>query len=161
MAVYTKPDLRERLKAELKRSDQGGRKGQWSARKSQLLAQRYKAAGGGYRGKKDDRQRGLDRWTREAWQTADGSARARRGTSTKRYLPKAAWEKLPPKERARTDRKKRRAKTQFVPNTPAARRARKAASGETKAELLRRARSQGVRGRSRMTKAELQRALRR
>lgn len=37
---YTKPQLRARLKEELKQSGQGGRKGQWSARKSQLLAQR-------------------------------------------------------------------------------------------------------------------------
>jgi len=45
---YTKPKLRRRLFNEIKRGTKGGRAGQWSARKAQLLAQRYKKAGGGY-----------------------------------------------------------------------------------------------------------------
>jgi uncharacterized phage protein gp47/JayE len=35
-AEYTKPKLRKRLKEEIQASDKGGRKGQWSARKSEL-----------------------------------------------------------------------------------------------------------------------------
>ena len=46
---YTKPSLRKRLFNEIKASGKGGKPGQWSARKAQLLARRYKAAGGGYR----------------------------------------------------------------------------------------------------------------
>lgn len=46
---YTKPTLRRRLFNEIKRGSKGGAPGQWSARKAQLLAQRYKKAGGGYR----------------------------------------------------------------------------------------------------------------
>jgi len=46
---YTKPALRKRLFYSIKRGTKGGRAGQWSARKAQLLARRYKAAGGGYR----------------------------------------------------------------------------------------------------------------
>lgn len=47
---YTKPGLRKRLFNEIKNSaTQGTGAGQWSARKSQLLAKRYKAAGGGYK----------------------------------------------------------------------------------------------------------------
>ena len=46
---YTKPALRKRLFYSIKRGKKGGRAGQWSARKAQLLARRYKAAGGGYR----------------------------------------------------------------------------------------------------------------
>ena len=47
---YTKPELRKRLFNSIKAADtQGTGKGRWSARKSQLLAKRYKAAGGGYR----------------------------------------------------------------------------------------------------------------
>ncbi len=46
---YTKPMLRKRLFYSIKRGTKGGRAGQWSARKAQLLARRYKAAGGGYR----------------------------------------------------------------------------------------------------------------
>ena len=46
---YTKPKLRARLFRQIKAGTKGGRKGQWSARKAQLLARKYKAAGGGYK----------------------------------------------------------------------------------------------------------------
>lgn len=45
---YTKPSMRKRLFNEIKAGSKGGNPGQWSARKAQLLAQRYKKAGGGY-----------------------------------------------------------------------------------------------------------------
>lgn len=47
---YTKPSLRKRIFNSIKAAAvQGTGAGQWSARKSQLMAKRYKAAGGGYR----------------------------------------------------------------------------------------------------------------
>ena len=47
---YTKPGLRKRLFNQIKSSATHGTKaGQWSARKAQLLAKKYKAAGGGYK----------------------------------------------------------------------------------------------------------------
>jgi hypothetical protein len=47
---YTKPELRKKLFNQIKGSAvQGTKAGQWSARKSQLLAKQYKAKGGGYR----------------------------------------------------------------------------------------------------------------
>jgi len=46
---YTKPAMRKRQFAAIKAGSKGGAPGQWSARKAQLLAQRYKKAGGGYR----------------------------------------------------------------------------------------------------------------
>jgi hypothetical protein len=47
---YTKPSLRKRIVAQVKAAaTQGTGAGQWSARKAQLVAKRYKAAGGGYR----------------------------------------------------------------------------------------------------------------
>ena len=47
---YTKPSLRKRIVAQVKaEATQGTGAGQWSARKAQLVAKRYKAAGGGYR----------------------------------------------------------------------------------------------------------------
>jgi hypothetical protein len=47
---YTKPGMRKRLFNSIKAAAvQGTGAGQWSARKSQLLAKRYKAAGGGYK----------------------------------------------------------------------------------------------------------------
>jgi hypothetical protein len=48
---YTKPSLRKRLFEQIKGSNvQGTAAGQWSARKAQLLAKKYKASGGDYRG---------------------------------------------------------------------------------------------------------------
>jgi len=47
---YTKPSLRKRIVSQVKAAaTQGTGAGQWSARKSQLVAKKYKAAGGGYR----------------------------------------------------------------------------------------------------------------
>jgi hypothetical protein len=48
---YTKPSMRKSLFNSIKNSAvQGTAAGQWSARKAQLLAKRYKEKGGGYRG---------------------------------------------------------------------------------------------------------------
>jgi len=46
---YTKPAMRKRLFEKIKAGDKGGRPGQWSARKAQMLAKEYKAKGGGYK----------------------------------------------------------------------------------------------------------------
>ena len=46
---YTKPTLRKRLFQKIKAGSKGGNAGQWSARKAQMLAKQYKAAGGGYK----------------------------------------------------------------------------------------------------------------
>tara|TARA_R100000734_G_scaffold15359_1_gene11526 strand:- start:57 stop:245 length:189 start_codon:yes stop_codon:yes gene_type:complete len=46
---YTRPSLRKRIFKRILAGNKGGRSGQWSARKAQMLAKAYKAAGGGYR----------------------------------------------------------------------------------------------------------------
>jgi|TARA_R100000081_G_C4707461_1_gene110986 hypothetical protein len=46
---YTKPGMRKRLFNKIKAGSKGGNAGQWSARKAQMLAKQYKAAGGGYK----------------------------------------------------------------------------------------------------------------
>ena len=46
---YTKPTMRKRLFNKIKAGSKGGKAGQWSARKAQMLAKEYKAAGGGYK----------------------------------------------------------------------------------------------------------------
>jgi hypothetical protein len=47
---YTKPSLRKRIVSQVKATaTQGTGAGQWSARKAQLVAKKYKASGGGYR----------------------------------------------------------------------------------------------------------------
>ena len=129
---YTQPALRERLKKKIQAGTKGGRAGQWSARKSQLLAHAYEAAGGGYKSpKRTAGQKNLKKWTEEKWQTADGEPAARGKKETARYLPKKAWEKLSPAEKKATDAKKRagsRTGEQFVANTAAAKRARKKAA---------------------------------
>ena len=126
---YTDPELRERIKEEIKQSDKGGKKGQWSARKSQLLTQEYEKRGGDYKGEKDESQKNLEKWTDEEWQTQEGGTRARRDDGeTKRYLPKKAWENMGEEEKRETEEKKRagsREGRQHVPNTERAKKARK------------------------------------
>lgn len=46
---YTKPTMRKRLFERIKAGSKGGKAGQWSARKAQMLALQYKKAGGGYK----------------------------------------------------------------------------------------------------------------
>ncbi|NMO18258.1 hypothetical protein HPC49_44860 [Pyxidicoccus fallax] len=128
---YTNPELRERIKERIQRGSKGGRPGQWSARKAQLVAAEYKKAGGGYSGGRGTKQKSLESWGKEEWQTKEGSTRARRGSTTSRYLPKKAWARLTPAQKQATERRKRagsRAGKQFVRNTTAARTARKKAT---------------------------------
>jgi hypothetical protein len=126
---YTDPELRERIKEEIKASDKGGEKGQWSARKSQLLTREYEKQGGGYKGQKGRSQKNLEKWTEEEWQTKEGDADARKGDGeTKRYLPKKAWENMSEEEKEETERKKREGSKkgqQHVSNTDEAKQARK------------------------------------
>tara|TARA_R100001230_G_C5661011_1_gene165673 strand:+ start:92 stop:307 length:216 start_codon:yes stop_codon:yes gene_type:complete len=49
---YTKPALRKRIFNRIMAGSKGGKPGQWSARKAQMLAVAYKKAGGGYKTKK-------------------------------------------------------------------------------------------------------------
>ena len=46
---YTKPTMRKRLFNKSKAGTKGGKAGQWSARKAQMLALEYKKKGGGYK----------------------------------------------------------------------------------------------------------------
>ena len=128
MARYTKPELREQIKDEIRASDKGGRPGQWSARKSQLLTREYERRGGGFVGPKDARQKSLQRWGAEKWRTREGGTRARHDGETSRYLPDQAWKELSPAERRATDRRKRaasRSGRQYVANTRPAKKARR------------------------------------
>jgi hypothetical protein len=123
--TYTKPELRKRIKNRILAGSKGGKPGQWSARKAQLLAIEYRKAGGGYRGKLGKNQRSLKKWTKERWTTSDGKPAIRKG-GTRRYLPAKAWARLTPAQRAATNRKKilgSRKGRQFVKNTSAAEKA--------------------------------------
>lgn len=46
---YTKPGLRKSIFNRIKAGGKGGRPGQWSARKAQMMAKAYKKKGGGYK----------------------------------------------------------------------------------------------------------------
>jgi len=46
---YTEPTMRKNLFNKIKAGSKGGKPGQWSARKAQMLAKQYKEKGGGYR----------------------------------------------------------------------------------------------------------------
>jgi hypothetical protein len=67
LVAYTNPSLRNKIKSQVMASSQGGKPGQWSARKAQLVAQKYEKAGGGYSGAKTKAQSNLSKWTKEKW----------------------------------------------------------------------------------------------
>lgn len=171
---YTKPALHRRIKQELQESSKGGRQGQWSARKSRMLVQEYERQGGGY---KQDANRGeaktIGRRTEQDWQTEEGSASARRGSTMKRHLPKRAWNLLTDGQRQTAETKQTSQGEQFVPHTQAATAARAYVAHDdprglneeelkrlTKAELVRIARDEELPNRSKMNKAQLARTLR-
>ncbi|RAO70379.1 uncharacterized protein BHQ10_006391 [Talaromyces amestolkiae] len=140
---YTDPDLRDEVKEEIHASDKGGRPGQWSARKAQLMASEYKKRGGSYTTDKetgqDESQKHLSKWTEEEWQTKEGDANATKeddGTK-KRYLPKKAWENMSEKEKEETEKKKEeggKEGKQYVGNTGKAKEERRKASKDTEGE---------------------------
>ena len=108
--AYTDTALRERIKKRVMAGTKGGKAGQWSARKAQLVAQEYEKAGGGYTGGKTKAQKSLSKWTGEEWGTKSGKPSTQGPKATgERYLPKAAREALSPQEYAATTRAKREA----------------------------------------------------
>ena len=127
---YDKPELRQQLKEQITAGDKGGKPGQWSARKAQLLTHEYEKGGGGYLSdQRTEEQQHLSEWTDEAWQTADGKPAEREGGTT-RYLPKEAWDTLSPAEKKATNAKKQagsKAGQPVVSNTEKAKTARKKA----------------------------------
>ena len=159
-AKKTDPELWERVKAEVTAGDKGGEPGEWSARKAQMAVQHYKAAGGGYEGRKTADNH-LGQWTREEWDTKSGEKSKETG---ERYLPKKAREALSDEEYKRSSDKKRedagRGKQHSKqPADVAAKAADARLADLPKTELMKRAAKHGVAGRSRMTKDELVSAL--
>ncbi len=140
--IYTDPQLRDRLKDEVTAGDKGGKPGQWSARKAQLLASEYEKAGGDYKNGKRRRPRRSSistRWTKEDWKTSDDKPAERDGGTT-RYLPAEAWDQLTPAQQKATNAKKQAGSKQgeqFVANTDDAKDARNGpeATGATRRRL--------------------------
>ena len=106
--AYTNSSMRERIKNRIMAGSKGGKPGQWSARKAQLLAQEYKKAGGGYSGSKTKAQKSLSKWTKEKWGTKSGKPSTQGKNATgERYLPKKARQALSSSEYAATTKAKR------------------------------------------------------
>lgn len=93
--VYSNPKLRERIKARILAGGKGGKPGQWSARKAQMVAQEYKAKGGGYKSGPSKEQKSLKRWTKQEWTTPSGKPSTQGPKATGEvYAPRRAIEKL-------------------------------------------------------------------
>ena len=103
---YTKPTMRKRLFEKIKAGTKGGKAGQWSARKAQLLAKEYKAKGGGYNvnGFKEKSKKSY-----ESGLNKNGVLKVERNHQKqgKGMLPEKAIKALSASEYARTTRKKR------------------------------------------------------
>jgi hypothetical protein len=124
-SIATKKDPAKWSKAKARAVAKMG--GKWSARAAQLATKYYKDAGGRYSGKKPA-SNSLSKWTKEEWQPnpyaknrPDPSIAKDKQGKTTRYLPKDKWKSLSPSEASATDKKKRSASSQWVPNTDKAR----------------------------------------
>ena len=83
---YTKPALRERIKKRITAGSKGGKPGQWSARKAQMVAAAYKKAGGGYKGGQGKKQKDLKKWGKEKWMTKyEYEKRSKAKNAAKKY----------------------------------------------------------------------------
>jgi len=83
---YCKSELGERMKNRIMKGSKGGKRGEWSARKAQLLASEYKEAGGGYKGGKGKKQKSLEKWGKEKWMTKDEYEKRKKAKSAaKKY----------------------------------------------------------------------------
>ena len=105
---YTKTEMSERLKKKIMDGTKGGNAGQWRARKSQLLASEYKAAGGGYKGGKTAKAKSLDKWTKQEWTTASGKPSGKTGEV---YAPKKTIAALKGTKKLAEANKRKRAAT--------------------------------------------------
>ena len=106
----TNPALWERVKRQVKASAQGGPPGKWSARKAQLSVAKYKAAGGGYRGKRDPNN-SLTKWSREKWDYISSNSKQKYG----RYLPEVVRKNLSKSTQSAENRSKGYRHGQWVP----------------------------------------------
>jgi hypothetical protein len=159
-AEKTDPALWDKVKHEVTDGDKGGKPGQWSARKAQLAVTEYKHEGGGYKGEKSADNH-LVQWTKEEWGTKSGKES---GETGERYLPRQAREAISDADYKRSTAKKRAdtAKGKQFSAQPKDVAAKTAPfrSGVTRADLLKQAASKGIKGRTRMTTADLEKALR-
>ncbi len=167
-AEKTDPKLWKKVKDEVTKGDKGGKPDQWSARKAQMASAEYKKEGGGYKGGKTADNH-LQQWSDEDWGTKSGKES---GETGERYLPKEAREHLSDAEYKKTSDKKRSDTADGKQHSPqpeavaqktAAHRdtgkSEKPKGSPTRADLYAQAKAKGIPGRSRMSRADLAKAL--
>lgn len=103
VAEKTKPLLWKRIVSHVKKRDKYGKENSWNARKAQYAVKLYKESGGGYKGKKTNKN-SLSKWTKQKWQYS-----SKKQEKKGRYLPKKVWEKLSQYEKQKTNKKKKQA----------------------------------------------------
>lgn len=78
-AKKTNNALWKRIVSRIKsQASHGTKAGQWSARKAQAAVKAYKAAGGGYSGKKSS-SNSLSKWSKQKWRTPSGKKSSKTG----------------------------------------------------------------------------------
>ena len=131
-AIYTKPALRDRLKAEIMAGEKGGTRANGAPASRNCwrrLTRRREGATRRTRPIRPTRKNISTSGPKRNGPPPTGSPLIRHG-ETARYLPEAAWSELTPAQKKATDAKKRKSSregSQIVPNTKAARKARKSA----------------------------------
>jgi hypothetical protein len=74
------PELWKEIRKNLLKSNKGGKAGEWTARKQQMLVKMYKDAGGGFRGTLRSTNRSIKRWSRERYARSESTS-----NGTRRY----------------------------------------------------------------------------
>jgi hypothetical protein len=98
MTIRTNEKLWKKVVSGVKRSNKGGKPGQWSARKAQLAVFLYKKKNGKYRGEKS-RSNSLSKWTKQRWRTRSGrNSVVGKNATGERYLPSGVIRKLSKKQ---------------------------------------------------------------
>jgi len=105
MSNHNNPALWNKLKDKIMKGDKGGKAGQWSARKAQILVKTYVDQDGGFIGKKS-KDNSLVKWTKQNWMTKSGLPSLVTG---ERYLPEKAIKALTSDEYNKTSDIKRHA----------------------------------------------------
>lgn len=115
--VRTDPELWEEIKAAVQADSRGGPNGKWSARKAQIAVRSYKEYGGGYVGDKDPNS-SLSRWTRSNWGYLDPSDINKPRVLRGRYLPSAVRFAMSPKQKRKSNERKREASRRGEAHAP-------------------------------------------
>jgi hypothetical protein len=94
MIQRTNQVLWKKIVSNIKKSNKGGKSGQWSARKAQLAVSVYKKKGGGYKSRKSSKN-SLHIWTKQKWRTKSGRPSVMGSKATgERYLPEKVIKRI-------------------------------------------------------------------